>query len=303
MPTRCQADDCTSRSVFNTPGETRAFCKRHATPGMVDVKHTHCKADDCTSQPSFNTPGETRGAFCKSHAAPGMINVINFLRARCQAEGCQTWPSFNTPGETRGAFCKRHAAPGMINVVSPCCHADGCPRTQPAFGLPGHRATHCSDHKKAGMIRKPRVRCGDPGCRDWSTHGRTGPVRCEAHALTTDTNLIERECASCGLPMIVSASGHCEFCDPGTAIKRRRLSFVREFHVRIKENDVPVHAYDAINDAIVRDCAVCLAHGATGFVELRCGHKFHENCIRPWLARSDVCPICRQSVHAVVKHE
>jgi len=107
-------------------------------------------------------------------------------------------------------------------VRSKRCQADGCPQTQPTFGLPGHIATRCTDHKQLGMIRNPRVRCTDPGCREWSTHRPTGAVRCEVHALSTDTNLIERECASCRLTMILGASGHCECCEPGTARKRRR---------------------------------------------------------------------------------
>ncbi|MDV3181289.1 MAG: RING finger domain-containing protein, partial [Candidatus Phytoplasma australasiaticum] len=29
---------------------------------------------------------------------------------------------------------------------------------------------------------------------------------------------------------------------------------------------------------------------------LRCGHEFHEGCIKQWLLRKNDCPICRASV-------
>jgi hypothetical protein len=142
---------------------------------------------------------------------------------RCETSGCLHQPIFNAPGEARGRFCAEHRLIGMEDVRSKRCEASGCTH-QPAFNLPGLRPSHCSEHRQPGMIRNPRVRCTHPNCAEWSTHGRTGPLRCEAQALPTDTNLVERQCGSCGLTMVLSSSGHCEFCDPSAAHKRRRLA-------------------------------------------------------------------------------
>jgi hypothetical protein len=128
---------------------------------------------------------------------------------RCEASGCTKLnPAFNVPGEARGRFCAEHRLPGMEDVQHDRCQASGCV-VRPAFNLPGLRSSYCLDHRQPGMMRKPRVQCTQPDCKEWSTHGRTGPLRCEAHALPTDTNLVERECGSCGLTMVLSGTGHC----------------------------------------------------------------------------------------------
>ena len=38
-------------------------------------------------------------------------------------------------------------------------------------------------------------------------------------------------------------------------------------------------------------CAICLCEGSNNAV-LECGHAFHWNCVRPWLDRTNACPLC-----------
>ena len=51
--------------------------------------------------------------------------------------------------------------------------------------------------------------------------------------------------------------------------------------------------------AVARDhhtaCAVCLQElvASTLAVRLRCGHAFHEGCVRTWLKEKHTCPTCR----------
>ena len=41
-------------------------------------------------------------------------------------------------------------------------------------------------------------------------------------------------------------------------------------------------------------CCICLEQDSEyEWVELDCNHKFHENCIEPWLQKNNSCPICR----------
>jgi len=144
----------------------------------------------------------------------------------------------------------------MVDVRNPRCVYAGCDVTQPTYGLPGLKATICNKHHLTGMIRTPRVRCTDPRCTEWSTHGRTCPLRCEAHALDTDTNLVERVCVGCSLTMIVSCTGHCEFCDPTAANKRRRLAKQDEI-----KDFLAVHPPDYPPDCIDRTPAGLRACG------------------------------------------
>mmetsp|Transcript_72163 Transcript_72163/g.200159 ORF Transcript_72163/g.200159 Transcript_72163/m.200159 type:complete len:483 (+) Transcript_72163:94-1542(+) len=44
-------------------------------------------------------------------------------------------------------------------------------------------------------------------------------------------------------------------------------------------------------------CCICLDEYCAGEKQttLRCSHRFHSRCIRTWLCRSDLCPLCKQS--------
>lgn len=48
----------------------------------------------------------------------------------------------------------------------------------------------------------------------------------------------------------------------------------------------------------IDECSLCLDHFKIGedIVTLHCKHFFHENCLTPWLAKSTLCPICKQDV-------
>eukprot|EP00438_Fugacium_kawagutii_P006210 Skav222615 [mRNA] locus=scaffold1190:173384:176132:+ [translate_table: standard] len=41
-------------------------------------------------------------------------------------------------------------------------------------------------------------------------------------------------------------------------------------------------------------CVICLCHLERPAEVLSCGHAFHFNCIRSWLALGGCCPLCRK---------
>lgn len=223
----CAEPACGKRPTYAEPGGRARFCREHAGDGMVDAgTRRPCEAADCRRQPCFAEPGAGRARFCSAHAAAGMVDVVN---RRCEADGCGRYPVFGESGTSQRRLCRQHAAPGMVRVCRRACRSAGC-GVCPSFGLPGHPASACRQHAQPGMIRGPRRRCtaggggAGGGCSGWSTHGRLRPERCEAHAAPGDWNLVERPCAGCSLPMLLSADGLCEFCAPTDHNRRRRLA-------------------------------------------------------------------------------
>lgn len=50
-------------------------------------------------------------------------------------------------------------------------------------------------------------------------------------------------------------------------------------------------------------CAICIDDCGSGKLRstlLTCGHRFHSDCIGPWLASHDTCPVCRAPVAAAL---
>ena len=55
---------------------------------------------------------------------------------------------------------------------------------------------------------------------------------------------------------------------------------------------------DAVIEVDGGCCAICLCDYIIGEkkASIRCGHAFHNDCIRPWLTNRNTCPCCRASV-------
>ncbi|KAJ1397092.1 Zinc finger, RING-type [Sesbania bispinosa] len=59
---------------------------------------------------------------------------------------------------------------------------------------------------------------------------------------------------------------------------------------------VPVHLLQT--DNFTEACAICLETPVKGEIirHLPCLHKFHKDCIDPWLRRKTSCPVCKSSI-------
>ena len=238
----CQFGECTIGANYNYPGEASGkFCASHKLDGMINVRQKFCNYPGCKTSASFGTASSIR---CKAHAEEGMINLIQKL---CEYDGCVISASYNYDGERarfcnshkelgmicvigkgcefpgcqcksrnygipggKGRFCTTHKEPGMVDVVNPTCQE--C-NTTACYGIPGSKKTHCTKHRKPGMISRPKAKC--VVCRKPALYGKNYiPNHCELHKEEDDDNLMERECISCHLVMILDKYNKCEFCDP-----------------------------------------------------------------------------------------
>ena len=62
------------------------------------------------------------------------------------------------------------------------------------------------------------------------------------------------------------------------------------------EEDPPVAALQCGGDATAAgECSICLEGFAEGHMSMRlaCQHRFHTDCVTPWLRRRNSCPYCR----------
>merc|ERR1712039_187560 len=61
-------------------------------------------------------------------------------------------------------------------------------------------------------------------------------------------------------------------------------------------NDIQVLALGEVPPE--EECVVCLSSDAGRWLQIVCGHRFHESCLREWLSKARRCPVCRLDLHA-----
>lgn len=191
------------------------YCGSHAEEGMKNLHARSCGESGCEIQPSYNY-ANLSAAFCKAHGREGMVCVIG---KGCQHVGCTSKSMYYGFPGSKGQFCTKHKEPGMVDVSNPKCEL--CDSLA-SYGIPGNKRTMCSRHRKPGMITRPKAKCVD--CRKPAFYGKGFlPRRCEAHKHDDDENLVERECVSCQLVMVLDKNNKCEYCNP-VRFKTNRLA-------------------------------------------------------------------------------
>ena len=258
---RCQQAGCTTLPTFNHEGQkTALYCKNHALTGMVNIvsprcQHTEERSDGivrCTKGPCFNHEGQKTALYCKSHALTGMVNIVS---PRCQhteerSDGivrCTTGPSFNHEGQKTALYCKTHALTGMVDIKNPRCQhteerIDGIVRcTKGSWnGIPGHRPTHCAEHRTDGMITHPLRRCEENKCPSFALYGMNStPTHCESHKAPQHMNLVQHTCVICEVLDYVDDERKCGRCSEYLTKKlhlrkQRQVKLWMDAHLNLK---------------------------------------------------------------------
>ncbi len=205
----CEFYGCTLSAIFDLPGGKGKFCGKHKTEAMIDIIHKICQNDTCTMRAIYDIPNG-KGKFCTNHKEENMIDISSTNRCNfldCKIKGA----AFGNPGDST-RFCIKHKEPDMINLNLVKCTE--C-TTGSIYGIPGSKSTHCAKHRKPGMIRRSKHKCKIKKCSNIAIYGTNfTAIHCETHKDEHDINLIERECSSCSLIMILDENNKCEYCNP-----------------------------------------------------------------------------------------
>ena len=284
---KCEGEDCETIPSFNVEGTTKGrFCKKHASPGMVNIRSKKCQAEEgCRKQPSFAEPGATAGKYCASHKKAGMTNVAD---KTCAAPGCNiNKPSFNEEGKTQGLFCKLHALDTMVNVVGKLCVEPDCV-IRATFNVPGEPGLYCRLHAKKGMVLPQSNQCSDKGCTGtWVFGFKRGDKLhyCGAHRLAGMVDIRNRMCVevSCSTHAHYGLLGqhttHCmlhrqagQITHPRRICEEEDCKQGAQFGIHAGER-CEKHKQDTDRDLVLKRCVAC-------------------NSAAQWDVKSDLCDDC-----------
>lgn len=66
--------------------------------------------------------------------------------------------------------------------------------------------------------------------------------------------------------------------------------------IRNKRFDIPYYSIN-INSDNGLECSICLEKFDSNCIALySCDHIYHEKCIREWIKKSRLCPLCRSNI-------
>lgn len=238
----CELSPCYGKNK----NSKKEYCAEHGKQyGYVPTTKQLCIM--CNEKgPSYGYSTDDKPKYCATCAPEGTKNIKS---KKCDADNCDTVATWNFKG-LRPIKCKKHALVNMIDVTAIYCRGtenEKCSTTA-GFGYPGQKQEVCAKHKQDGMIVDPRKMCNVDKCKNPATHGKTVHIRCEIHAEPADYNLVEKECKTCKLIMILNKDDLCGFCDP-SMIKNVRLAKQKEVKHMLDKYNYKYTIYDSIIDS------------------------------------------------------
>jgi len=263
---KCAFMTCNISPSFGYELKKPLYCVKHKEEDMVDVVSKKCEFPQCSINASF---GIKKRRFCKEHALSSMINLSSKY---CIFEDCTTTACFNYPNKKSPTHCAKHKEFDMIDITKRYCSK--C-RSQTRYGIPGNLSTKCAVHKLPGMIRFPTRRCVINRCKNIAIYGLTEQKHCEMHKEKNEYNLVENECKSCGLLMILSENQLCGYCDP-TMIKNHILHKQRIVKKFLDDQNIKYTAYDKTIESCGRERPDFLFDCGTHYVILEVDEHQHN---------------------------
>lgn len=237
---KCLYPNCNTRPIYGNPGGKKLYCVDHKEPQMIDLYNKQCLNEACEKQASFAFPGD-KSVYCDEHKLSGMCNVRS---KRCIHQDCDIIATFGFP-DKKAIYCKIHKIEGTLDVKHPKCISPGC-KIRPTHGyLYSNVSNHCSEHSTFNEFCESKryplckiVECGDVAkFLSKENYNILLPIHCNEHKISTDIELVEKECAQCLI--IVNIPADKEICAQ-CGNYRYKFSTEKEKRVKdyLKNNDI-----------------------------------------------------------------
>ncbi len=204
---------CTKCASFAENKTAKAqYCGDHKPDNYVDKTHKKCVQCNKT-RPSFGKKGTQLAEYCiKCIPIDVKDQYINVIDKMCQSCNIKI-PTFGDPIKRIPEFCKEHSPENYVDVVNKICEEKDCD-IRAHNGKLFDKAIHCAKHRKPNEYFKNRPKCIE--CNDkypcYTDQPNNYPLRCETHKLTTDQNVVEQPCKSCGLSFYIKEGNLCNDC-------------------------------------------------------------------------------------------
>ena len=237
---RCKFPSCKTRASFGLSDGEVEYCANHRNDNMIDLVSKKCEYPKCMICASF---GYIFGKplRCKAHKEEDMCSVKSII---CNHPGCDITARFGIDDIER---CFIHKDDNMSELSKSCCEVKNCDK-RVRYGFPGNFPKRCAEHQKPGQIVQPRKRCIIEGCKEIAIYGLYHRLHCENHKEEDEYNLVEKECKSCNLLMILNEDELCGFCDPNM-IKNVRLLKQKEIKTLLDNKNYEYSFYDNMVDS------------------------------------------------------
>nr|XP_009771103.1 PREDICTED: RING finger protein 11-like [Nicotiana sylvestris]XP_016432684.1 PREDICTED: RING finger protein 11-like [Nicotiana tabacum] len=85
-------------------------------------------------------------------------------------------------------------------------------------------------------------------------------------------------------------------------VRMSRYLKIRMHYIPVMDIDLDERPDRGADDEEPETCAICILEYKNGDIigKLQCEHEFHLDCIKQWLLKKKVCPLCRASADTFI---
>lgn len=153
-----------------------------------------CEIDGCEKRPLYSPYGQV-AVRCSMHRLDTDKQRYVSLCEICN----DNTALFNFPGIKKGIRCAEHKENGMVPIRGSFCQE--CNITNPCYGFPLGKGTHCLTHRLEGQVNVQKKICEIDGCNITAKYNFSNikkPLRCSSHKDDGMVIIYGKTCDLCG---------------------------------------------------------------------------------------------------------